>query len=364
MSMSSKPRALALKIHLYLGLAAGAVIALLCLTGAALAFEQEITRALHPERFHVEGSGAPLPLAAALDSVRSQVPEARIGSVTIRQDPTRPWEFQVQEGRALLDPYTGKLIAVAPFRLPFFEKAMELHRWLLADEVGAQITGAATVAFVLLLLAGIVLWWPRTRGAFKARINPFAVFSKHGGGRRKLHDLHVALGIWCWPLLLFMALSGLPEAYDWATSALFSMTRSERPAPPPRSGGDSTMASIPPDSLMALGRAQFPDARIWSARMSARGNGAVSVAAVAADQPSERKTDVAYFDRHTGALLRVDHWADLSTGLRARRMVEPAHTGAAWGLPGKLLFFLATLFGASFPLTGFLMYRAGKRAAT
>lgn len=360
--MSSTARTVALKIHLYLGLTAGAVIAILCLSGAAMVFEQEITRALHPERYHVEAAASPVPLTVALDSARTAA-GGELGGILVSTDPTRPWEANGRGGRIFIDPGTGRVIAVAPSRLPFFQKAMELHRWLLAEDLGRMITGAATVAFAVLLFAGIVIWWPRTKGAFKARINPLAVFSKHGDGRRKLHDLHVALGIWCWPLLLFMALTGLPEAYGWATDALYFFSSSERAAPAPKSGGDSTMAKLPLDSLLALGRAAFPDARLWSARAQARGNGALSVASVAADQPSERKTDVAYFDQHTGALLRIDRWSDMPAGNRARRMIEPVHTGMGWGLTSKVLFFLATLFGASFPVTGLLMYRAGMRKA-
>lgn len=363
--MSSRLRTLALKVHLYLGLTAGLVIMVLCLSAASLVFEQEITRVLHPERFAVYGTGPSVPLRAILDSARAAAPTATIGGLLVTNDSTRPWEVNGgPAGRILIDPYTGHVIALAPFRLPFFQKAMELHRWLLADDLGEKITGAATVMFVVLLLAGMVLWWPRTKGALKARINPFAIFGKHGGGRRKLHDLHVALGIWCWPLLLFMALTGLPEAYDWGTKALYFFTASPHAAPPPSSGGDSTMATIPLDSLMRLGWATFPGARIWSARVSGRGNGAFAVAAIPSDQPSERKSDVAYFDRHTGALLRVDHWADLPIGARVRRMIEPVHIGAGLGLFSKVLFFFATLFGASFPVTGWLMYRAGLKHAT
>ncbi len=360
--MSSRFRSLALKLHLYLGLTAGAVVLLLCLSGAALVFEQEITRALYPERYHVEPRGGTLPVARLIASIEAAHPEAHVTGVTISSDPGRPWEFQIgAPGRAIVDPYNGSLIAIAPSRLPFFQKAMELHRWLLADDLGGQITGAATVAFIFLLLAGIVIWWPRTKGAFKARIDPLAVFSKHGGGRRKLHDLHVALGIWCWPFLLFMAVTGLPEAYDWAGKALYTFTASERPAPPPPSSGDSTMPTIPLDSLAALGHTHFPTARLLSARVSQRGNGALGVSAVPADQPSDRKSDIAYFDRHTGALLRLDPWDAMPAGTRARRMVEPVHMGQGFGMTSKILFFLAALFGATFPVTGFLMYRAGKR---
>jgi uncharacterized iron-regulated membrane protein len=81
-----------------------------------------------------------------------------------------------------------------------------------------------------------------------------------------------------------------------------------------------------------------------------------------AADPSDRHVDVAYLDRLTGAMLRTDSWAELSSGNKTRRMVEWWHTGRAWGVPLRTLWLLAVLFGASFPLTGFLMYRAGKRA--
>ncbi|HEU4569191.1 MAG TPA: PepSY-associated TM helix domain-containing protein [Gemmatimonadales bacterium] len=363
--MTHRLRAAALKVHLWLGLTAGLIIAILCLTGALLVFEQEITQGLHPERYRVEGTGPFVPYAVAQDSVLAAAPGARIGIATIGTDPGRPWEFAVMgEGgprRAFVDPHTGHVIALAPFRMAFFQRTMELHRWLLADEVGQQITGAATVMFVVLLLAGIVIWWPRTKGALRARINPLAVFNTHSGGRRKLHDLHVALGIWVWPVLLVLALTGLPEAYEWAGSTMMAVTAARRPPRPPMSGGDSTMATLPLDSLVGVARATFPGARLISVRPAGRGNGSVGIQAVAADQSSDRKTDVAYVDRHTGAVLRVDRWNDLSAGWRLRRLDETIHTGAIWGLPSKVLAFLATLLGASFPVTGLLMYRAGRK---
>ena len=361
--MSSPIRTLALKLHLFLGLTAGVVIALCCLTGAALVFEPEITKALHPDWYHVAGSGAAVPIHVALDSVRAAVPNEQVGSVTLTNDPSRPWEFQAgQAGRILVDPYTGHVITIAPFRLPFFQKSMELHRWLLADDVGEAITGAATLMFVLLLIFGLIIWWPRTKAALKARINPFAVFSKHGGGRRKLHDLHVALGIWCWPILFFVALTAMPLAYDWAGNLISAVTHAPRPAPPPRSGGDSSAATLPLDSLVALARATWPAARTWSVRLPGRPGGAVAFASVAANDPVDRHLDVAYADRLTGAILRTDRWADLGAGMQARRMMEWWHQARSWGIPVRILWFLAVLFGASFPVTGFLMYRAGKRA--
>lgn len=362
--MSSKTRALALKIHLTLGLTAGAVIAVLCLTGVLLSFEAEITQARFPERYATAGGAAPASLGTIVDSVHAAAPEARIGSVTMYKDLTHPWMVNLgRDGQAFVDGASGHVIASGVRRAGFFQTAMELHRWLLADEIGAQITGGATVLFVVLLLAGIVIWWPRTKGALKARINPLAVFSSHGGGRRKLHDLHVALGIWCWPILLMVALSGLPEAYDWAGKALYTFTGSSRPLPPPPSTSDSTLPTMGLTEAGTLAWQTFPEARMVSVRLPMRGNGALAVSGVPMDASSDRHADQAYFDRVSGQLLRMDRYTELPTGARARRMVEPWHTGAAWGLTGKIIIFLAVLLGASFPVTGILMYRAGKRAS-
>lgn len=364
--MSSPLRNLAKKVHLYLGLMAGAVIAICCLTGAVLVFGPEITKALHPEWYHVEGSGSPVPIHVALDSVHATIPGKPVLLVTVTNDPARPWEFIAPDtGRVLVDPYNGHVIAIAPNRLPFIQKAMEIHRWLLADDVGEVITGAASAMFVVLLIMAIIIWWPRTWGALKVRINPFAVFSKHGGGKRKLHDLHVALGIWCWPFLLVIALTAVNQAYDWPGTVIMRVTGAHRPAPAPKSTSDSTAATLPFDSLVTIGRATFPHARIMSIRMPPRPGFAVMIQAVDAADPVDRHSDLAYLDHATGAVLRTDRWADLDAGMKIRRMGEWWHTGLAWGVPVRILWFLAVLFGASFPVTGFLMYRAGlKRSNT
>ena len=361
--MTSPIRSIALKLHLFLGLTAGVVIATCCLTGAILVFGPEITQAVHPEWYHVEGTGAPVSIPLALDSVHAKVPGQEVLLATFTTDPDRPWMFFAAEtGQVLVDPHTGHVIAIAPNRLPFIQKAMEIHRWLLADDVGEAITGAASVMFVLLLIMAIIIWWPRTMGALKARINPFAVFSKHGGGKRKLHDLHVALGIWCWPVLFVIALTAVNQAYDWPGTAIMRVTGARRPAPAPKSTSDSTAATLPLDSLVALGRAAFPHARTLTVRMPPRPGFAVMIQAVDAADPVDRHSDLAYLDRSTGAVLRVDRWADLDAGMKIRRMGEWWHTGLAFGVPVRILWLLAVLFGASFPVTGFLMYRAGKRA--
>ena len=49
-------------IHLYLSLAAGIVIAIVCFTGAVLVFEKELQEAFNHDRYYVNPAGQRLPL--------------------------------------------------------------------------------------------------------------------------------------------------------------------------------------------------------------------------------------------------------------------------------------------------------------
>lgn len=364
--MRTPLRSFALKLHLYLGLAAGAVVTVVCATGAILAFETEILRGAHPEYYQVAdtGSGSKITLRTAIDSVAALLPEAKLAGVVVKGDATSTWELNYgMAGRAYVDPYTGHVIATGVKRPGFFSKTQELHRWLLAPDVGRPIVGAATICFVFILIFGLILWWPKTKGAFKARINPFAIFSKHGGGRRKLHDLHVSLGVWCLIPLMVMALTGLPEGYRWATRLLYVVTNSEEQPAAPTSTSDTTLATLDAEKALEIGGNALGWAKQWTLRLPTRPTAAITVTSLPEDAWHDRVVDQVYLDRVTGQVLRLDRWNDLAPGFRARRSIYPWHFGTIWGFPSKLVAFLACLFGATFPLTGFLMYRAGKKSA-
>lgn len=360
--MRTPLRSLALKLHLWLGLTAGTVVAIVCLTGAILAFESDLIRLGAPERYRVEPVMTPIAVPKVPDSLPTVDPEATLSAITVYADLQRPIELNFgAPGRAYVHPTYGTVIETGVKRPVFFAKTQELHRFLLAGTVGRRIVGACTIAFVFILCFGLILWWPKTKGAFKARINPFAVFGKHGGWRRRLHDLHVSLGIWCLVPLMVMALTGLPEGYRWATRFLYVVTGSADQPPAPGSTSDTTLPSLPLLSALAIGKEALGDATQWTVRAPARPTGAITVVSIPHDAWHERAVDQVYLDRVTGAQLRLDRWEDLAPGFRARRSIYPWHFGTVWGFPSKLVAFLACLFGATFPLTGFLMYRAGLR---
>jgi uncharacterized iron-regulated membrane protein len=87
------------RIHLYLGLAAGLVITISCLTGALLVFEKELTEAFNHSRYYVQPAGARLPLDKVAALVKEQVPGAGISRIQVFADPSRTMQVLLEEGK-------------------------------------------------------------------------------------------------------------------------------------------------------------------------------------------------------------------------------------------------------------------------
>lgn len=87
------------RIHLYLGLTAGLVITISCLTGALLVFEKELTEAFHHDRYYVQPAGERLSLDKVAALVQQAVPGAGISKIQLFADPTRTIQVTLDEGK-------------------------------------------------------------------------------------------------------------------------------------------------------------------------------------------------------------------------------------------------------------------------
>ncbi len=117
-------------------------------------------------------------------------------------------------------------------RLPFFRFMFQLHRWLLdvpardgSIEWGKLIVGVSTLLFVVVVLSGIVLWWPRTKKALK---NSLKIHTGKGN-RHFWYDLHVAGGMYALIFLLVMALTGLTWSFSWYAKPFYAVFGADVP---------------------------------------------------------------------------------------------------------------------------------------
>lgn len=216
------------KIHLWLSLPLGIVLTVVCLSGAVLVFEGEITRALHPELYRVAAPADARPLRPSqlADRIGGQMPDSlHLVSLQLSARSDEPCMAAFREtGRKQLsvDPYTGNVNGWTESPA-FFGTVRKLHRWLLdpppskgEKSVGKAIVGVSTLALVLILVSGLILWIPRSRKALRNRLKV-----SYSDGRRFWHDCHVSLGFYATLLLLVMALTGLTWSFGWYRTAAY-----------------------------------------------------------------------------------------------------------------------------------------------
>ena len=80
------------KVHLWLSIPLGILVSVICLSGAALVFEQEITRALDPQLYRVTPPAGirPLPPSQLAARIREQVPDSlKLSALQLSGDPRK-----------------------------------------------------------------------------------------------------------------------------------------------------------------------------------------------------------------------------------------------------------------------------------
>src|SRR5687767_1069711 len=83
------------RIHLYLGLGAGLVIMICCLTGAILVFQKELEQFFHKERYFVQHDEKKLSLDSLVAGVKKIYPGAKVNSLKVYRNNQRTVEANI-----------------------------------------------------------------------------------------------------------------------------------------------------------------------------------------------------------------------------------------------------------------------------
>jgi uncharacterized iron-regulated membrane protein len=254
-----------------------------------------------------------------------------------------------------LNPYTGAVLGEFDQHKSFFHFVEEIHRGLVAGRVGKLVMGINSIIFVFILGTGLVLWWPATRRTLSTRLR----IKWDASWKRVNYDWHTALGFYSAVFLLVMTLTGMGMAFDWVGKGINTLTHSpqQRPEPP-----TSTLPATEPvtkleaDAALALARQQAPEAKSYTIQLPKAPDGSIQVGILRPGAITERATDDVYLDQYSGRVLRQQAYAEKPVGQRIRALFKPIHTGAIFGWPTKVLAFIFVLLGATFPITGTLMW--------
>lgn len=364
------------KIHLWLSVPFGLIITVICLSGAALVFEDEVTELCRRDLYYVEKvSGAPLPVEYLIEKVAGTLPDSvAVTGVSISSDAECAYQVNLSKPRrasVYVDQYTGE-VKGRHERAPFFLTMFKLHRWLLDGMKpdggifwGKMIVGVSTLMFVFVLISGIVIWWPRTKKALKNSLKIVV-----GKGRRRFwYDLHVAGGMYALVLLLAMALTGLTWSFSWYRAGFYKVfgvemkQRAGHGAPQTAHGGKSGRNSSEEGrrnqehtSPYACWQQVYEELKARNAgyKQITVSNGSASVSFERFG--NQRAADRYAFNPQDGEITEVTLYKDTDASGKMRGWIYSVHVGSWGGMFTRILTFIAALLGGTLPLTGYYLW--------
>lgn len=366
------------KIHLWLSIPFGIIIAIVCLTGAILVFETEILESCYPSRYFVkEIKGEPLPPAELISSARRQLPDSiQINGIRVFSDPERTYQLVLpgKKAAAFINPYTAEITGIDDGQ-GFFMQMMRLHRWLLDSykrdgsfSLGKAIVGYSTLALAIILISGLVIWYPRNRKVLKNRLK----IKTKSGWFRFFYDLHVSGGFYATLLLLVLTLTGLTWSFGWYRDAFYtvfgvSTIQPQAHAAVPSSSSKTSGEKGSHGSSERKGKQpKRTDYTQWAEVLSDMQSrypeyNSITIqdrtATVStANYGNTRGGDRYSFDPATGDITEIQLYKDLPESGKIRGWIYAFHAGTWGGMTTRILSCLVSFLGAVFAITGYYFW--------
>jgi len=356
-------------LHLWLGIASGIVVLIVAGTGSLLVFEDELEQTFQSSFFYVDvpANTSRQPIDNLTAYVQRVNPKYKMYSIVVEPEADRSIIFMLRKGKVkeiknqlyvAVNPYTGKIIETIPGNKRFFSVVLQLHRYLCMGETGKVITGISCSIFTILIITGLILWWPKRNN----RKQRFRV--KWNASFKRLNwDLHAVFGFYVHIILLMIALTGLVWSYKWVNNLLYiafdGNTKNQKIEPPKSVAAENTGIAyleqvitntnkrLPYVGTITL---RFPDEEgqaVYTYKNDRSRHGNVN--------------DYLYFQIGTGALVKERLYDNESRGTIARRWVFPIHTGSLYGIPTKIISLIAALTAFTLPISGFVLWMGRKK---
>ncbi|MEO6283745.1 MAG: PepSY-associated TM helix domain-containing protein [Dyadobacter sp.] len=364
--MKKTLKKIASQLHLWLGISSGLVVFVVALTGCILVFEDELEPVIN-KQFHVvnvvEGQRR-LPLDILQRNVAQQFPRKKITRVSLEPDADRTVIFGLKSGKkekdvfsVAVNPYNGQIAGTRQENDAFFHVVLQLHRYLCLEETGKVITGISCVMFLVIMVTGLILWWPNR----KNRKQRFTV--KWDAKFKRLNwDLHAILGFYTLPFVFIIAATGLVWSYKWVNNMIYitfdGKPQQKREAPANISLVPANAGTL--EKIFTETNRQLPNPGRILMTIPEPDSLSITVSKVDDHAAISNIVNFLYFDKNEGQLISKRLYSSETTGMKVRRLVYPIHTGSLLGWPTKIIAFLSALIAATLPVTGVIIWLGRK----
>jgi uncharacterized iron-regulated membrane protein len=335
------------QVHKWIGLILAMLIIPLCVTGAALVWDEGLDHWLNPQRYAVSGSQTVDPQLYVQSAKSVLAPGDRVSMLTLpdRDGPAivaavpggkgRPEAGPAPRTNVYLDPPTARVLDKASSASGLIRAMHQIHGSLMVPVWGRSIVGWIGVALLLSCFTGLWLWWPSV-GTWVRGLR----WRRHRDLDTNLHHL---FGFWIALPLFVLSLTGawisFPQFFGMVSGAQqakgpgpdrAAMARA-RPLDVTKTSLDTALAAAPA-AVKSIG---------WPTNLKPEWT-----VTLADDAKGQIRIDDA-----TGA-------AKVSPPLKedTARLMRRIHDGTRMGLVWQWLIFLGGMLPAILAVTGVIMW--------
>ena len=343
-----------MKAHTWLALSLGWLLAFNALLGALLTVIKPLDQWANSHLFAQSAEALAQPLTP-LDPVYKKLatelgPKANL---TFRppREPGESLHVYVSgswDGRVYFD-NTGHELGRRSETEGLYNLMFELHSTVLLGDTGRALLAAVALSYLILLISGLVLWWPlRWPPSFKVRLGRSTFVA--------LFDLHRTTGALLGLLIAVSVVTGAYMAWLPLRAAVSSMAGETQIKAPPVPKESIKPSRLPLDELVHIAQTRFPGAMVGYVQTPAGADKAVRVRFKVEDDHHPNGLSSVWLNPYTGAILSSYRWNELDMGSRIITVIYPLHTGELGGTPLTVLVGLIGLVLAGLGISGIWMW--------
>lgn len=346
-------------LHLWLGLGAGLVFAVLGISGSVLVFQPELLRWQHPALF-AEPAPDEATIAGGLARLLADPPPGVSGG-DLPRAATPYWQLYTRDGgRLYLDAGAERVLLERRTDNDLLLWLRDLHTHLLGGQRGEQLAGVVGLIGLFLLLSGLYLWWPRS-GGMVAQLRWF-----RGPPIRRWLSWHRSLGTLTLPIVLLVALTGVAMVWSDVARGVLGLLLTDSPDPtaPAVIAREPQVATSDPAhgrALLTAARTALPQAELARVSLPAADDARLVFRARSDGEWHPVGRSLVWLDRVRGASIAAVDASGLAPAARASHAIYPLHGGMVGGWPWRLAVALAGLLPAFLLVTGTLLWWQRRR---
>lgn len=358
------------QLHVWIGVIAGLVVAVIAITGAILTLSGPLTRM--ENRDLLFAGGREVQTADWLDidlwienALRSHPGMEIEGAYAPGATPVRTnsvllvahshgadGEFA---GHVVMpvDPDSRSPLGTSLYEATWAGIVMTLHTSLLADVVGSEVIAWATVFILLSAGAGVYLWWPRA-GEWRAALSVPAAKT----GRRAWLAWHNFVAVWFVVPLLLLIVSGLyflkPQWIDPIIHVVSDVREPDFEAS--ATGSPRCSATLSLGDAVALAQQRFPDLAMRAAVIPEEIGAPFYVSMMPPGGDARAFSTELWVDRHCREILFVRRGDSLTAGEWLFSEMRPIHADLKLGAFGAVLTGISGVALFALFVTGIVMF--------